>query len=83
MPVKEVRETDKFKKIYKKLDNSLKIKLNKILIKIIENPDIGKPMMYTRKGTRELYLKPFRISYFFEKSALILYFLDIYHKDEQ
>ena len=28
-----------------------------------ENPELGKPMRYGRKGTRELYIAPFRLSY--------------------
>ena len=83
MPVKEVKESDNFKRIYQKIDKSLKIKLNKLLLKIINNPEIGKPMKYGRKDTREIYMKPFRVSYSFEYSTLILYFLDLYHKDKQ
>jgi len=51
--------------------------------KIIKNPEIGKPMRYNRKNTRELYLKPFRISYTFYKNELIILFLNIYHKKSQ
>lgn len=83
MIIKEVKEADNFKKAYQKLDNSIRIKLDKILLKIMENPEIGKPMMYTRKGTRELYVKPFRLSYFYDFNTQILCLLDFYHKDEQ
>ncbi len=38
-------------------------------------------MRYTRKGTRELHLKPFRISYTLEEDYILL--MTIYHKDEQ
>ena len=51
-----------FKKNFKKLDNSVKIKVNKQVSKIINNPTIGKPMKHSRKGTRELYISPFRLS---------------------
>lgn len=83
MNVKEVKESDNFKKIYQKLDNSIQIKLNKILKKIIENPEIGKPMMYNRNNTREVYIKPFRLSYVYDSFSEILSLLDFYHKDEQ
>ena len=83
MPVKEVKESDNFKRSYQKIDKSLKIKLDKILLKIIDNPEIGKPMKYGRKNTREVYMKSFGISYSFEYSTLILYFLDLYHKNKQ
>ena len=83
MNVKEVKESDSFKKAYQKLDNSIRLKLDKILIKLVENPELGKPMMYTRKGTRELYIKPFRLSYAYDYSNHIFYLLDFYHKDKQ
>jgi len=50
---------------------------------IIKNPQIGKPMSYTRKGTRESYLGPFRLSYRYYQDKDTIEFLEIYHKDEQ
>mgnify|MGYP000733457406 CR=1 FL=1 len=64
-------------------DNVQKKKLKKLIAKIIQNPEIGKPIRYGRKGTREVYMKPFRISYSFERSKLIIFFLDLYHKKKQ
>ncbi|MBT7706178.1 type II toxin-antitoxin system RelE/ParE family toxin, partial [archaeon] len=55
-------------------DNVQKKKLKKLIAKIIQNPEIGKPIRYGRKGTREVYMKPFRISYSFERSKLIIFF---------
>lgn len=49
----------------------------------IDNPVIGKPMMYARKDIRELYVSSFRLSYKYDQSKDIIEFLDIYHKDEQ
>ncbi len=70
-------------KISKIKDSGLKTRIIKQIEKIIENPLIGKPMKYTRKGTRELYVSSHRISYaYFLKDEKII-FLDIYHKDEQ
>ena len=51
--------------------------------KIINNPDIGKPMMHERKGTREVYVGSFRLSYCYEPENDLIVFLDLYHKDEQ
>ena len=51
--------------------------------KIIQNPEIGKPMRNVRKGTREVYVDSFRISYAFYKDKNIVEFLEFYHKDEQ
>ena len=38
-------------------------------------------MKHNRKGTRELYIKPFRLSYIYIKDTV--YILDFYHNDEQ
>jgi len=69
---------NKFKKIKDKI---LKERIIKRVSKIKENPEAGKPMRYIRKGTRELYISPFRLSYKFENNTV--YILDLYHKDEQ
>lgn len=71
-----------FKKAFEKIkDKILKEKIIKQLAKIKDNPEIGKPMRYTRKGTRELYIPPFRLSYLIEGETV--YILDLYHKDVQ
>jgi len=72
-----------FKITFSKLDKSYKEKVEKILIKIINNPDIGKPMKYERKGTREMYIKPFRCSYAYIKAEDKIIILDLYHKKKQ
>ena len=74
---------DNFKKIISKLDQSMKIKVKKQIKKIIENPLVGKPMCNVRKGTREVYVKPYRLSYYFIKNENLIIFLDFYHKDKQ
>lgn len=73
-----------FEKRFKKIkDQTLKLKVKKQILKIIESPKIGKPMRYSRKGTREVYISPFRLSYaYLEKENKIL-LLDLYHKDKQ
>lgn len=71
-----------FEKNFKKIkDSALKEKIIKQIAKIKETPDIGKPMRYARKGTRELYVPPFRLSYQIEGTTVLI--LDLYHKDEQ
>ena len=79
----KIRTSDKFERAIDRLDNSIKVQIEKLTLKIISDPELGKPMRFNRKDTRELYIKPFRISYFYDKSQDILYFLDIYHKDRQ
>jgi len=77
-------ETNKFTKSTRKIkDNSIKEQVKKQIKKIIENPDTGKPMKYGRKGTREVYIGPFRLSYAYLKNEGKLIFLDFYHKDVQ
>ncbi len=71
-----------FKKDFKKIkDRSIKDKIIKQISKIKDNPEIGKPMRYDRKGTRELYISAFRLSYKVERD--MVYILDLYHKDLQ
>jgi len=71
-----------FKKDFKKIkDNLIKEKIIKQISKIKDNPEIGKPMRYGRKGTRELYISPFRLSYKVEGD--IIYILALYHKNLQ
>ena len=73
-----------FQKIFSKIkDSSLKEKIIKQFAKIRENPELGKPMQYNRKGTREVYVPPFRLSYTYIPEQDKIIFLDLYHKDEQ
>lgn len=73
-----------FERTFKKIKNqSLKNRLKKQIIKIIENPEIGKPMKYSRKGTREVYVVLYRLSYIYIEKEDKIVFLDLYHKDEQ
>jgi mRNA-degrading endonuclease RelE of RelBE toxin-antitoxin system len=73
-----------FKKRIKKIgDNALKERVKKQIAKIMRCPEIGKPMRFSRKGTREVYIAPFRLSYLYLKEEDVIVFLDLYHKDEQ
>lgn len=71
------------KQIKKIRDSSIKEKIKKQIAKIIEFPEIGKPMKYDRKGTREVHIPPFRLSYAYIDKENKIVFLDLYHKDEQ
>ena len=60
----DVKFEDDFLKAVEKIrDNRFKEKIKKQTAKIISNPEIGKPMMYNRKGTREVYVPSNRLSY--------------------
>lgn len=75
---------DNFKRTISKIkDASVIGRIEKLLIKIKDNPEIGKPMRHNLKGTREVYLPPFRLSYAYDKTNDILIILDFHHKDEQ
>lgn len=80
----EIRFDKKFTNIFSNIkDELMRTKVKKQIQKISINPEIGKPMRYARKGTRELYIKPFRLSYIYIKGKDIVYILDLYHKKEQ
>ena len=75
---------DKFRETFSKIkDIHLKKKIIKQIQKIKENPEVGKPMKYDRKGSRELYISPFRLSYVCIASEQKVIILDLYHKDKQ
>ena len=71
------------KKISKIKHQALKEQIKKQVEKIIENPEIGKPMRYSRKGTRESYVNPYRLAYAYYQLEEKIVFIDLYHKDEQ
>jgi len=78
-----VYEPDFLDKICKIKDNATRDYVKKQVRKIVQNPGVGKPMRYDRKGTRELYVKPFRLSYSYLKHENKIVFLDLYHKKKQ
>lgn len=78
-----VEYDDHFCKVISNLDNSYKIRVKKQIRKIVSYPLIGKPMKRNLKGTRELYVSLFRLSYIYNESTDSILFLDFYHKDEQ
>ena len=80
----EIRFDKKFTTIFSKLkDISTKQRIIKQIEKISRNPNAGKPMRYKRKGTREIYIKPFRLSYIYLENKNHIYILDLYHKKKQ
>jgi mRNA-degrading endonuclease RelE of RelBE toxin-antitoxin system len=73
-----------FEKTIRKIkDAGQKERVKQQIIRIIDDPTIGKPMRYTRKQTREVYVPPFRLAYWFDPRQDTLVFLALYHKDEQ
>ena len=71
-------------RIIKKIkDAEMKKAVKNQIRKATENPEIGKPMRFSRAGTRELYVAPFRLSYIYLKAEDKIILLDLYHKDRQ
>ena len=79
-----VEYTDGLLKTIRKIkDASIKEKIKIQIAKILEHPEIGKPMRYARKETRELYIGSYRIAYTYYKEEKKIILLDLYHKDKQ
>ena len=73
-----------FKHFFNKIkDRLLKEKIIKQIEKVIQKPEVGKPMRGFRKGTRELYVHPFRLSYAYLPNEDKIIILEIYHKKKQ
>lgn len=64
-------------------DELTKTKVQRQIEKIRQNPRVGKPMSHERKGTRELRVKPYRLSYAYLPSQDRVVVLDLYHKKRQ
>jgi len=75
----EIIPSSEFKKSVKHLDNSQRDKLEKIIKKILEEPEVGKPLKYGR-GERTLRIKLFRLIYSFRKDTQTLYLLKFEHR---
>jgi mRNA-degrading endonuclease RelE of RelBE toxin-antitoxin system len=79
-----VAYSTRFEKTIRKIRNAqLRERIKTQIAKIVNNPEIGKPMRFSRKQTREVYISPFRLSYLYDKRRGMLVFLCLYHKDEQ
>ena len=78
-----LRTSEKFERRLNKIDNTIRLQIDKLIDKIVINQEVGKPMKYDRKGTREVYANPFRLSYSYDKSSDTLFLLNLYHKDKQ
>lgn len=81
MVIREVIRTHKFKASFTKLkDRKTKDRVIKQIEKIIENPDVGKPLRYGLKGERSVRVSPYRLVYSIEGETL--YLLRFFHRGE-
>jgi len=72
--------THEFRRGIRKVrDKAVQIKVKKIVEKIIDNPDGGKPLRYELEGLRSVRVPPFRILY--ELSGDCLIFHTFEHRD--
>ncbi|MBS3075544.1 type II toxin-antitoxin system RelE/ParE family toxin [Candidatus Pacearchaeota archaeon] len=78
-----IYDKDFQRSLEKRKDNIFREQVKKQIKRIIQNPEIGKPIMYSRKGTREVYIGHFRLSYKYHYEKDTIEFLEVYHKDEQ
>jgi len=75
---------ERFIKIFSKIKHKdFQEQMIKAIEKIKQNPETGKPMRFNRKGTREIYISHYRLSYLYLKDEDKIVILDLYHKDEQ
>ena len=66
-----ITRSPEFIKQTKSLDDFLLKKLKAQINKILNNPNVGKPLKYLR-GERSLYVKPFRLIYVIKDDEIIL-----------
>ena len=77
----DIQYSTTFEKAVRKIkDSNLKEHVKLQIIKIINSPDVGKPLKYNLKGERTLYVKPYRIIYSYNNE--IITFLLFEHRDE-
>jgi len=82
----EVIFDKKFRNAVSKIkDGMMRKSVKGKIAKIVANPVVGKPMRNVRKGTREVYVGHFRLSYKYYKGQgkEIIEFLELYHKGKQ
>ncbi len=72
--------SESFEKEFRKIkDETTKEKIRKQIAKLLNNPESGKPLMYSLKGERTIYVKPYRIIYALKADEVIL--LAFHHRD--
>ena len=68
---RDITRSPLFLKQTKNLDKFALEKLKKQILKVIEDPEVGKPLRY-RRGERSIYLKPFRLIYAIRQDEILL-----------
>lgn len=79
-----VAYSTRFEKTVRKIrDAKNKDRVKAQIVRIVQDPETGKPLRWCRKNTREVYIQPYRLSYCYDKKNDTVIFLALYHKDEQ
>jgi addiction module RelE/StbE family toxin len=69
----EILAAEDFLKEFERIkDKSTKDKLIKHIDRLLENPDIGKPLTHDLKGERSVHIHPFRLIYSVEGDKITL-----------
>ncbi len=65
--------SDTFKKDFKRIKNkSLRLRIIKQLKKLVDLPELGKPLKHELKSHRSIRIPPFRIIYRSDKESIII-----------
>lgn len=71
--IKRVIRTKEFERNIRSIkDTQLLKRVKKQINKILDNPNLGKPLRYVLKGERTVYIKPYRLIYSVEGDKLFL-----------
>jgi mRNA-degrading endonuclease RelE of RelBE toxin-antitoxin system len=71
-----VAYSTRFEKEVRKIrETSQKERVKAQIIRIVQDPETGKPMRWCQKNTREVYVLLYRLSYCFDKKNDTLVFL--------
>lgn len=66
--------TDTFIKEFKKVkDKTTREKILKVILKLSESPEIGKPLKYNLKNYRSLRINPYRLIYSLREGKIYLH----------
>ena len=77
----DVEHTQSFEKAIRKIkDKAFKDSVKKHINKITDNPEIGKPLRYSKKGERTVYVENYRIIYQYSGNKIFFVLLD--HRDD-
>jgi mRNA-degrading endonuclease RelE of RelBE toxin-antitoxin system len=73
MKINYIVTTEEYERNTKHIkDKKTKERIKKQIKKIIEKPEVGKPLMHDLKGERSVHIKPFRLIYTVDNDKLIL-----------